>query len=96
MVVAGALAPTGVNDPNIAVDDRTYLRQLYACGIRGWFDALGAHPSGFNNPPDVDWRSWQDPARPSYKGHPSFFFKATMEDYRTSWLPTAMADGPSG
>jgi hypothetical protein len=91
VVVAGALTPTGVNDPNIAVDDRTYLNQLYGCGIRGWFDALGAHPSGFNNPPDVDWRTWQDPARPSFKGHPSFFFKATMEDYRN--IMVANGDG---
>jgi hypothetical protein len=91
VVVAGALTPTGVNDPNIAVDDRTYLNQLYGCGIRGWFDALGAHPSGFNNPPDVDWRSWQDPTRPSFKGHPSFFFKATMEDYRN--IMVANGDG---
>ena len=91
VVVAGALTPTGVNDPNIAVDDRTYLQQLYSCGIRGWFDALGAHPSGFNNPPDVDWRTWQDPARPSFKGHPSFFFKATMEDYRN--IMVANGDG---
>ncbi|MDO9066516.1 MAG: cellulase family glycosylhydrolase, partial [Chloroflexota bacterium] len=92
VVVAGALTPTGVNDPNIAVDDRTYLNQMYGCGIRGWFDALGAHPSGFNNPPDVDWRSWQDPTRPSFKGYPSFFFKATMEDYRN----TMVANGDGG
>jgi len=82
IVVAGALTPTGVNDPNIGIDDRTYLQQMYSCGMRGWFDALGAHPSGFNNPPDADWRTWKDPARPSFKGHPSFFFKNTMEDYR--------------
>lgn len=91
VVVAGALTPTGVNDPNIAIDDRTYLQQMYGCGIRGWFDALGAHPSGFNNPPDVDWRSYSDPARPSFKGHPSFFFKATMEDYRN--IMVANGDG---
>jgi LysM repeat protein len=94
VVVAGALAPTGVNDPNIAIDDRTYLRQLYSCGIRGWFDALGAHPSGFNNPPDADWRTYSDPATSSYKGHPSFFFKATMEDYRNIMVANGDAGRP--
>jgi len=82
IVVAGALTPTGVNDPNIGFDDRSFLQQMYDCGMSGWYDALGAHPSGFNNPPDADWRTWQDPQRPSFKGHPSFFFKNTMEDYR--------------
>jgi len=80
IVVAGALTPTGVNDPNIAIDDRTYLQQMYNAGIKGWFDAMGAHPSGFNNPPTVDWRSYSDPSG-SFKGHPSFFFKATLDDY---------------
>jgi hypothetical protein len=82
IVVAGALTPTVVNDPNIGFDDRGFLNQEYGCGMKGWYDALGAHPSGFNNPPDADWRTWVDPARPSFKGHPSFFFKNTMEDYR--------------
>jgi hypothetical protein len=85
MVVAGGLTPNGVFDSNIALDDRTYLRQMYDCGILGWFDALGAHPSGYNNPPDVDWWSWQD-GDTGFKGHPSFFFKATMEDYRNIML----------
>jgi hypothetical protein len=91
MVVSGGLAPTGVDVPSIAIPDRTYLGQMYACGVRGWFDALGAHPSGYNNPPDVDWWSWQDPPT-GYKGHPSFFFKATMEDYRGIMV----ANGDSG
>jgi hypothetical protein len=91
MVVAGALVPTGVNSPNLALDDRLYLGQMYGCGILGWFDALGAHPSGYNNPPDADWRSWTDPAHPLFKGHPSFFFKGTMEAYRE--IMVANADG---
>jgi hypothetical protein len=90
MVVTGGLTPTGVNDPNIAIDDRTYLRQMYGCGMRGWFDGLGAHPSGYNNPPDVDWNTWYPPGE-GFKGHPSFFFKATMEDYRNTMV--ANGDG---
>jgi hypothetical protein len=85
IVVSGGLAPTGYDDPSVAIPDRTYLSAMYACGIRGWFDALGAHPSGYNNPPDADWRYWQDPPT-GFKGHPSFFFRATMEDYRDIML----------
>ncbi len=81
LVISGGLAPNGVFTTE-ALDDRTYLNQMYNCGILGWADAVGAHPSGYNNPPDVDWRTYSDPTAPSFKGHPSFFFRATMEDYR--------------
>ncbi|MSP12120.1 MAG: hypothetical protein EXR62_04080 [Chloroflexi bacterium] len=82
VVISGALTPTGVNDGSIAMDDRSYLEQMYQLGLANFCDAVGAHPSGFNNPPDADWQTWSDPAASGFKGHPSFFFRGTMEGYR--------------
>jgi hypothetical protein len=82
VVVSGALTPTGVNDGDIAIDDRAYLEQMYQAGLRNYCDAVGAHPSGYNNPPDADWRSYNDPNEANCKGHPSWFFRGTMEGYR--------------
>jgi hypothetical protein len=82
IVVSGAPTPTGMNDGKIAIDDRLYLEQMYQAGLARYCDAVGVHPSGYNNPPDADWRTWSDPSAPSFKGHPSFFFRGTMEGYR--------------
>jgi hypothetical protein len=50
-VVSAGLAPT--NDQGAsAMDDRAYLRAMYAAGARDAFDILGAHPYSFANPPD--------------------------------------------
>jgi len=81
VVVAGALTPTGVNDGSIAIDDVTYLQRMYAAGAKNCSDAIGAHPSGYNNPPDAKF-GYSDPSHPSFKNHPSFFFRDTMERYR--------------
>jgi hypothetical protein len=86
VVVSGGLAPTGWNDGDIAIDDRAYLEQMYQAGLARYCDAVGAHPSGYNNPPDVDWRTWYDPSAPGFKGHPSFFFRGTLESYRDIML----------
>ena len=82
IVISGALASTGYNDGDIAINDGIYLEQMYQAGLGRYCDAIGAHPSGYNNPADADWRSWSDPPAPSFKGHPSFFFRGTMELYR--------------
>jgi hypothetical protein len=71
VVVAGALTPTGVNDGSTAIDDVAYLQRMYAAGVKRCSDAIGAHPSGYNNPPDAkfgysDRRSWPESC--------SFFF----------------------
>ncbi|MFP3895502.1 MAG: hypothetical protein ACLFV5_01515 [Anaerolineales bacterium] len=79
IVVSGGLTPTGdVGD--IAIADRRYLEQMYWAGLTHYCDAVGAHPSGYNNPPDATYSG--DPTTPNFKGHPSFFFRNTMEDYR--------------
>ena len=82
VVVSGGLTPTGWNDGDVAVDDRVYLERMYQAGLARYCDAIGAHPSGYNNPPDADWRTWSDATAPNSKGHPSWFFRGTMESYR--------------
>ncbi len=91
VVVAGALTPTGVNDGSIAIDDVAYLQRMYAAGAKNCLDAVGAHPSGYNNPPDAKM-GYSDPSAPSFKNHPSFFFRDTMERYRE----TMVANGDTG
>lgn len=81
-VVSGAPTPTGWDDGIVAIRDSRYLRQMYSTGrLNGCSDAIGAHPSGFNNPPDK-YRGYQNPEEPSFKGDPSFFYRETMEVYR--------------
>ncbi|MCB9103398.1 MAG: cellulase family glycosylhydrolase [Anaerolineales bacterium] len=81
IVVSGAMTPTGAPFP-AAVDDVEYLRQMYANGAKGFFDAVGAHPSGFANSPDALFQGGDfDPNR-GFDDHRSFFFRNTMEEYR--------------
>ena len=79
IVVSGALTPTGAPPP-WAIDDRQYLRMMYDRGLKSVCDAVGAHPSGFANPPDAHWPEGDLPNK-GYDDHPSFFFRNTMEDY---------------
>jgi len=85
IVVSGALTPTGAPPP-WAVDDFIYLEQMYQAGLKNYCDAVGAHPSGYNVPPDADWQTWSDPTAifrgPSDNKHHSWSFKGTMEGYR--------------
>jgi spore germination protein YaaH len=86
IVVSGALTPAGTVG-EAAVDDIEYLNQMYANGVKGFFDALGGHPSGYNCPATADWRSVQDPTATSFRGpfdnrHHSWCFRGTMEGYR--------------
>ena len=94
IVVSGALTPTGAPAP-LAMDDVAYLSAMYRAGLRSYSDAIGAHPSGFNCPPDGDWRSVSD-AGAIYRGpfdnrHHSWCFRGTMEGYRNVML--ANGDG---
>ena len=92
IVVTGGLAPTGFNDGVNAIDDRIYLRQMYAAGAADWSDAIGAHPNGWANPPDSTCCRNNRPAVPAWDDHPSFFFKETLQDYREIMV----ANGDSG
>jgi len=81
VVLSGGLTPTGVNDGVIAVNDRIYLQRMYWYGAKHCFDGLGAHPSGYNNPPDVRF-GYTNAGEPSFKNDPSFFFQETLLRYR--------------
>jgi hypothetical protein len=83
IVVSGAPTPTG-NSP-VAIDDVDYLRGMYAHGLASYSDAIGVHPSGFANPPEVtveDWQQGRYTAPASHFDHRSFYFRSTMEAYR--------------
>ncbi len=90
IVVSGALTPTGVNDPAVAVDDAAYLTSLYQYqnGVfKTLADAVGVHTSGYNNPPQdyVDLHTYLAPCYDAngtplgttscFKDHPSFYFR---------------------
>lgn len=83
IVISGAPTPTGANPP-AAIRDTTYLEQMYRAGLRNYCDAVGAHPSGYGNPPDARVQDFQagNYSRPSHVSDSSFYFRNTMEQYR--------------
>jgi polysaccharide biosynthesis protein PslG len=93
IVVSGAPTPTGVNDPNIAFRDLTYLQQMYAYQggvVKNYFDALGAHNEPFGNQPQ---ETVANHTQPNFSTDPSFFFRQ-VEDYRN--LMVQSGDGNKG
>jgi hypothetical protein len=97
IVVSGSLTPTGVNDPNLAIDDAEYLTSFYELDGGQWtryFDILGAHANATLNPPDTLWPE-RPGSGPGWRDHPSFYFRrveqlrAVMEkhgDRRPVWI----------
>ncbi len=88
-VISGALTPAG-NNPPYAMDDFTYLEEMFKAGANNYLDAVGAHPSGYNVPP---WATWETGCQEiqksgnSFNGacdspHHSWSFRSTMEGYR--------------
>ncbi|MFN3980728.1 MAG: SH3 domain-containing protein [Caldilinea sp.] len=88
-VVGGALTPAG-NNPPYAMDDFTYLEEMFKAGANNYMDAVGAHPSGYNVPPSVTWEGACEAIQKhgnSFNGacdspHHSWSFRSTMEGYR--------------
>ena len=83
IVISGALTPTGAPPP-LAMDDFAYLEGMYQNGLRQYSDAIGAHPSGYNVPPDA---TGCHPNVQTFRGpcdnpHHSWSFRQTMEGYR--------------
>ena len=77
LVVTGGLTPTGVNNPDFAVDDVLFLKQFYAYHngeVKNYYDVLGAHPGNSQNPPDTLWPDQPGPG-PGWRDHPSFYFR---------------------
>lgn len=77
-VVTAGLAPTG--NSAVSVQDRKFLRQMYNAGLASYDNvAIGVHPFGWGNPPDVICcdpfasRDWDD--------QPQFFFLNTVATY---------------
>ncbi len=83
IVVSGALTPTGAPAP-WAMDDFAYLEGMYQNGLRQYSDAIGAHPSGYNVPPDATGchPNVQVFRGPCDNPHHSWSFRQTMEGYR--------------
>ncbi|NOX63554.1 MAG: SH3 domain-containing protein [Chloroflexi bacterium] len=89
IVVSGALTPAG-NVGALAIDDFQYLEAMYRNGLKNWSDAIGAHPSGFNVPPNLTWQQACDfitRDNASFRGpcdnpHHSWAARSTMEGYR--------------
>ena len=83
IVVSGAPTPTGAPPP-LAIRDTTYLEQMYQAGLKNYCDAIGVHPSGYGNPPEVRVEDFQagNYSRPSHVNDSSFYFRNTMEQYR--------------
>jgi hypothetical protein len=68
IVVTAGLSPTGVSNGRSA-DDVQYLQWLYDAGLKGKYDALGAH--GNTQAPEVEAAFGSLPAF----SHPSFYFR---------------------
>ncbi|MCK6629690.1 MAG: cellulase family glycosylhydrolase [Anaerolineae bacterium] len=88
LVISGGLTPAG-NVADLAIDDVEYLEQMYASGVKDYFDALGAHPAGYNCPALADWRTVTAEEagadsflEPFINRHHSWCFLGTMEAYR--------------
>ncbi len=85
IVVSGAPAPAS-DVGSLTIDDISYLHALYAAGLKGVSNAIGAHPSGYNCPATADWRTVTDPSArfrgPFDNRHHSWCFRGTMEGYR--------------
>lgn len=80
IVVSGAPTPTGVMS-DTAIDDNTFLIQMYQNGLKDYSDAIGAHPSGFCNAYNAGIGQ-PNPCGGQYNNHRSFFFAETMKAYR--------------
>ncbi len=94
IVVLGALTPTGVSNPYIAIDDISYLRQMltYQGGVvRDYFDALGVHVAGSNNPPDTLWPD--NPGPDGWTDHTSHYFRH-LEKIRQVMVENGLAEKP--
>ncbi len=92
IVVSGGPTPVGYTSPT-AIDDFEYLRQMYQAGLKNYCDAVGIHPSGFNNPPD-----WRYPPpygeagdSASFRANRQFYFLNTIEGYHN--IMVQFADG---
>ena len=102
LIISAGLAPTGFNDAFNAevgdlevnaVDDRIFLSGMYAAGLSGLVDGIGAHPMGWANPPTS---VCCDPAAgvETHYEAPHFYFLNTLQDYRQIQLDNSDFNTP--
>lgn len=53
VVLTAGLASTGGDGGVTALNDVEFIDRMYRAGAKGYFDALGSHPYGFANPPEI-------------------------------------------
>jgi hypothetical protein len=85
LVLLGAPSPTGANIAGQSIDDLTYLQQLYALNngeVKGYYDVLSAHPSGFSNPPNCTPATPQCSLSGGFNNDDSFFAFTRVGEYR--------------
>lgn len=88
IVVSGALTPAG-NVGALAVDDFAYMEGMLRSGLMQYADAIGAHPSGFNVPPSLNYTqacAYLQQTGSSFMGpcnnpHHSWSFRSTVDGY---------------
>jgi polysaccharide biosynthesis protein PslG len=91
IVVSGGPATTETNDPNIALSDVTFMRQMVANPkFRTHVDVVGVHPGGHHNPPDTMWPDRPGPF-PSWQNSREFYFRR-VEDIRKVMVDGGMGD----
>ena len=94
VVILGALTPTEVNNPDLAIDDVKYLEQMYAYGggvVKNYYDVLGAHPGSNSNTPDQLWPDnpgsghcppkYADQEGTCWRNKASFYFRRIEQQY---------------
>lgn len=92
IVMFGALSPTETNDPNYAVPDTQYLKDIYAYNngeIRKYFDVMGMHPGGHANGPQYLYPENTGPS-PAWNNSSEFYFR------RIETLRKVMEDSGDG
>jgi polysaccharide biosynthesis protein PslG len=82
LVITAGLAPTASNDGANAIDDRVFLRGIYAAGAADYSDAIGVQALGWANPPDSTCCQNGRPAISGWDDQRAFFFLDTLNDYR--------------
>ena len=95
LALLGAPSPTGANIPGEVIDDLLYLQQLFALNsgeVKGYFDALSAHPSGFSNPPACTPATPQCSLSGAFNSNDSFFAFTRVSQYRDLMVAQGQAD----
>lgn len=89
IIVSASPSSTETNDPNVAVSDVAFVRQmLNNPNFRA--DVIGAHPGGQLNPPDTMWPENPGPG-PGWQNSREFYFRR-IQDIRQAMVEAGYAD----